>query len=185
MDIFAQLQEKLDILDTARNKTGEAKTYDEVHSQGLLHLSVHGWVINSKKELLLQKRSKFVRVYPEYWDSSVSGHVISGQTSLEAMQAETKEELGLDLPPEAFKYLFSVKEDYVLNDGAFIENAYNDIYVIYLDREEEFKTDVDEVEAVRWLGIEEFKNWTVGHGELLVPHAEEYKKLLEYLGQNN
>ncbi|HEV7702510.1 MAG TPA: NUDIX domain-containing protein [Candidatus Paceibacterota bacterium] len=182
MDIFAHLKEKLDILDADGNKTGEAKTYDEVHSRGLLHLCVHGWVINSKRELLLQKRSKYVRAYPEYWDGSAFGHVNSGQTSLEAAQKETSEELGLDLPSEAFKHLFSVKENYVLNNGTFIENAFNDVYVIHADMEiKDFKTEPDEVTEIRWLGIEEFKEWVLGKGEPLVPHKEEYEKLLEYL----
>lgn len=185
IDIFAGLEEEIDILDESGNKTGESKTYDEVHSQGLLHLCVHVWVINSKKQILLQQRSKYVRVYQGYWNSAASGHVTSGQNSLEAAQKETREELGLDLPPELFKFLCTIKENYISNKGTFIENALNDIYIVNSDLNiEDFKTELDEVKEIRWLSLEEFKKWTknMNEGEMLVPdHNEEYNRLLEYL----
>ncbi len=182
LDIFAGLEEEIDILDENGNNTGEHKTYDEVHGQGLLHLCVHVWFVNSIGQILLQKRSKYVRVYKECWDSSASGHVTSGQGSLGTMQKETREELGLDLPQEAFEYLFRVKEKYTVNNGAFIENAFNDIYLVHSDLAiEEFKFDKDEVKEIKWIDIEEFKKWTKGEGEIVVPHNEEYEKLFEYL----
>lgn len=183
MDIFAHLEEKLDILDDAGNKTGEAKTYDEVHAEGLLHLCAHIWLVNSKGQVLLQKRSNHVRVFKEHWDTAASGHVLSGQTSLQTAQIETKEELGVNLPPEAFKHVFSLKENYISNNGIHLENAFNDIYLVHSDLViEEFKTEPDEIKEVRWFDKEELEAWINGKGEPLTPHIkEEYEKLLEYL----
>ena len=181
-DIFAGLNDYLDILDEAGNKTGEIKTYDEVHAKGLLHKSVHIWAVNSKGEVLLQKRSKFVRAYSECWDNSAAGHVTSQQSSIEAAQAETKEELGLDLLPDDFEYLFTLRQNIVSNNGTYLENEFVDIYLIRLDFEiSKYKGEPDEVEELRWLTKEEFKKWIQGEGEQMVPHREEYEKILEYL----
>ncbi len=51
----------------------------EVHSLGLRHRSVHLLVFNSKGELFLQKRSMKKDCSPGTWDSSVSGHLDSGE----------------------------------------------------------------------------------------------------------
>ncbi len=105
MDKFAALDhtDTFDILDENGEKLGETETYNTIHAEGLLHKTVHVWVLNSKSEFLLQKRSKYLRSRPLYWDNSASGHVLTGQTSLEAAQTETKEELGLSLLSSDFE----------------------------------------------------------------------------------
>ena len=56
--------EYLDILDKSGNKTGEKKPRKEVHSKGYWHKGVHIWIINSNRELLVQRRSSNKDVYP-------------------------------------------------------------------------------------------------------------------------
>lgn len=56
--------EVLDILDKNGNRTGEVKPRKEVHSNGDWHKGFHIWIINSKKELLIQRRSPNKDVYP-------------------------------------------------------------------------------------------------------------------------
>lgn len=183
-DIFTHLNdiETFDILDRAGNKTGEIKGYNETHSSGLLHLTVHVWVRNPKGHILLQKRSKYVRVYPTYWDVSAAGHVISPQSSAQAAQLELREELGLDLPQEKFEFLFRIPEFYKTNEGTHIENAFNDVYVVNFDfNVQNLKTEHKEVTEVRFLDLNGFKSWVRGEGEKLVPHQEEYQKLISYL----
>lgn len=176
------MDEYLDILDEKGNKTGEALPYDETHRRGLLHRSVHVWFINSKSQLLLQKRSQNKRAYPSYWDVSVAGHISSGETSVEAAQKETREEIGLELPELAFELLSVVKQPRVVHREDFIDDEFNDVYIVHQDLNvEDLKLPPDEVEEVRWISIEEFKKWIKGEGELLVPHEEEYQQLLSYL----
>src|SRR5579871_5231372 len=103
------MQEYIDILDKEGNKTGESLDGKEIHKLGLPHRTVHIWLVNSRKQLLLQKRSKIKDAYPSCWDISAAGHISSGETSLEAAKKETREELGLDLSDEAFSFLFSVR----------------------------------------------------------------------------
>jgi isopentenyldiphosphate isomerase len=174
--------EELDVLNEKGEKTGEVITSKEAHEKGVTHRSVHIWILNPDKQLLLQKRSANMRARPGYWDISASGHMSAGETSIEAAQKETREELGLDLPSTAFVLLFTVQEHVVLNEGTYIANEFQDVYLVRLNsRNIPLFLQSEEVEDTRWIDIDEFKIWTQGKGELLVPHSEEHQRLLQYL----
>ena len=174
--------EYVDILDDKGNKTGQTKSFDEVHQAGLIHRTVHVWILNSKNELLIQKRERNRKAYPLYWDISASGHISAGQTSLEAAQRETKEELGLDVSESEFEYLFTLEEHIVLNDGTYINNEFQDVYLVKKDIDNSrIKLTDGEVEEVKFLTVGEFKKWVDGKGEPMVPHEKEYRQLMNYI----
>lgn len=60
-----------------------------------LHPVVHLHVFNSKGELYLQKRPEWKDIQPGKWDTAVGGHIDLGETVGEALQRETREELGI------------------------------------------------------------------------------------------
>lgn len=60
----------------------------------LLHPVVHLFVFNSNGELFLQKRSPSKKIQPDKWDTSVGGHIASGESVEKALVRETEEELG-------------------------------------------------------------------------------------------
>ena len=66
---------------------------------------MHVGIFNSDSELLIQKRQSFKETYPNLWDITAGGHVISGETSEEAIERELFEELG-------YKYDFSSERPY-------------------------------------------------------------------------
>ncbi len=178
--------EYLDILDNKGNKTGETKSYEEAHEKGHIHKAVHVWIMNSNREILIQKRQKNKKAYPGYWDISAAGHISAGQTSLEAAQRETEEELGINFPESDFKYLFSLEEHIILNNGTYINNEFQDIFLVKEDINiSDIKLTDGEVEAVKFLSIEDFKKWIEGdgEGEPVVPHEEEYRLLLNYISK--
>jgi len=178
------MAEYLDILNEHGEKTGQTMTYDAVHAAGAIHRTVHAWLVNSRGQILLQKRSANKRAYPSMWDISVGGHISAGQTSLEAAKRETEEELGLTLPDSAFSFMFTIRQPRIIHGDDFIDDEFNDVYVVHCDAAiQDLKLPPDEVEEARWLDIEEFKKWVNGSGGPLVPHPEEYKRLLEHLGQ--
>lgn len=55
-------------LDENGNVTGEKRTRSEVHSKGLWHKAVHIWIVNDKRELILQKRSHEKITNPDMWN---------------------------------------------------------------------------------------------------------------------
>ena len=175
-------EEHFDILDDKGNITGEMRSRSDVHGKGLLHKSVHVWLLNSKKELLLQKRSLNDHAYPGLWDISASGHISAGQTSLEAARSETKDELGINLPDTAFKHLFTIEERVILHNGTLINNEFQDVYLVNSDVDPStFNLQKEEVGEIKWIPVEEFKLLT--EGDTIVPHEKEHRKLLKFLDQ--
>lgn len=78
-----------------------------VHALGLRHRSVHLLVFDSNGRLFLQKRSMTKDENPGQWDSSVAGHVDSGESYDLCVVREAAEELGLTLsetPQRLFKF---------------------------------------------------------------------------------
>lgn len=92
--------EILDIVDDEDRVIGQASR-SEVHGNpALLHRVVHVLVFNSRGQLYLQKRADDRAVQPGKWDTSMGGHVDSGEDPEYAARRELSEELGLpaDLP---------------------------------------------------------------------------------------
>ena len=85
--------ELIDVLDEKRNNTGEILSREEVHKKGLWHKTAHIWVINSKGDILLQKRSPLKITSPNMWTTSASGHLSAGDSSIEGALRELKEEI--------------------------------------------------------------------------------------------
>ncbi len=92
--------EIFDVVDDQDNVLGTA-TRAEVHAQNLRHRAVHVLVFNPRGDLLLQQRSTLKDVHPGVWDSSVAGHLDSGEDYQTAAIREMAEEMGIaDGQPE-------------------------------------------------------------------------------------
>ncbi len=179
--------EKIDILDENGNQTGEVVSREEVHRLGLWHKCVHIWVVNSKKQILLQKRSSQKQTNPNKWTTAVSGHLSAGDSSLEGAMRELSEEIGLAVDKNELQYLFTVKEREVNNnpEKQIIEREFTDVYLIKKDMDiKEFKLQEEEVSEIKWFSYEEFKKMVIENDEDLVPHRQMQRKILEVLGIN-
>ncbi|KAL2621337.1 hypothetical protein R1flu_001542 [Riccia fluitans] len=159
--------EFLDVLTTDGLHTGNAKDRILVHQDGDYHRAVHIWIYaESTAELLLQKRAYTKDSWPGLWDISSAGHISAGDTSLESARRELLEELGVDLPDEAFELLFVYKQNDVLNNGTYINNEYNDVYLVTtLDPipPEAFTLQESEVVEVKYMNWKEYRS-VLGQG---------------------
>ena len=87
--------EWFDIVDENNRILGKA-TREQCHDGSkLLHPVVHVHIFNSEKNLLLQKRKLTKDIQPGKWDTSVGGHIQSGEPLEEAIKRETLEEVGI------------------------------------------------------------------------------------------
>ncbi len=93
-DLPQKSEEIFDVVDADDQVTGTA-TRAEVHAQKLVHRAVHVFVFNKRGDLLLQKRSPLKDLCPGLWDSSVSGHLDSGEDYATAAVRELAEEMGI------------------------------------------------------------------------------------------
>jgi 8-oxo-dGTP pyrophosphatase MutT (NUDIX family) len=63
------------------------------------------WLMNSAGEFLLQLRGPNQRNDPNTWGNSAGGGIDEGETPQQAVKREAFEELGLDIPENAFVFL--------------------------------------------------------------------------------
>ena len=101
--------EYIDIFDENNNPTGIVKEKKQAHEDGDFHRTAHIWIINNKKELLLQKRSSSKKTHLNCWDISGAGHIREGETVIEGAIRELEEELGVKTKESDLKFISIVK----------------------------------------------------------------------------
>ena len=128
----------------------DCKTRAEVHRDNLLHRSVHAIVMNDNNEVFLQLRAPHRDNNPNLWDSSVAGHLQSGETYDQAMVREVQEEIGIQLnstPQRLFKLQASAQTDYEFCwIYRFVHNG-------------PFEIDTHEAVEGRWFHTTELDRW--------------------------
>jgi len=164
--------EVLDLLDVNGRVVGRVKRGDVHGNPALRHPSVHVFVVNSRGEYYLQRRSPYKKVQPDKWDTSVGGHIPAGETYEQGALRELREELGVDLDdPSRLKR----HHDFVWSTDFETEHTRTFI----LEYGGPFKHDPAEVSEGRFWTREELKA-SVGKG-VLTPNLEFELKFLEIL----
>lgn len=103
--------EWFDIVTPDGRITGKAPRSICHGNPNLLHPVVHIHVFNSKRDLWLQKRSKNKQIEPNKWDTSVGGHVLSGESIEQALKREMQEELGVDKMPHQPLFTYIMRNE--------------------------------------------------------------------------
>lgn len=168
--------EIIDIYDDLGQKTGKNEDKDEAHKEALIHKGICVWIMNSRREILLQRRSSHV-MFPGLLDISFSGHIRAGETPLEAVRREGGEELGINIDMSKLQYLFSCRE-YGGIDGYF-ENEIDDVFLYRADIPIDAYCFCDnEVEGVKYIPLDEFSMMVKANSPMLVPYETHYRFLL-------
>jgi len=92
------MAEMWDVLDENGNRTGRLCERGPMN-QGEYHLIVHVWVMNSKNEFLISKRTSDKQPYPNMWECT-GGSAVAGDDSITTALKEVQEELGIVLEPK-------------------------------------------------------------------------------------
>lgn len=175
-------KELIDVIDPDGMSVVATALRSEVHRLGLWHRTVHVWVLNGKKELLLQKRSKSKESFPGLWDISAAGHITSGDASKNAALRELMEELGIQAGEDELTLLFTITGHYESPSKHFVDNEFSDVYLLRADIPiDKVAVDGDEVDEVKYMSVEELKRELEMHPALYVPHHEAYGRLFGYL----
>ena len=161
--------EKRDLYDENKQKTGEVIEKGQEVPNGRYYITVVVWMQNSKGEFLIQ------RTVPQKYHmwSTTGGHPKAGESSLEGIVTEIKEELGLSVLAKDLKLFKTIKT----------EDDFVDIYYLKIDVSiDEITIQKEEVEDVKWATISEI-NDLIDKGLFLPPHIDFYNFCLEYLEQ--
>ncbi|XP_058113985.1 nudix hydrolase 3 [Magnolia sinica] len=180
-------EEYLDLLTNEGLKTGTSKPRPVVHTDGDYHRAVHVWIFaESTQELLLQRRADCKDSWPGLWDISSAGHVSAGDTSLQTVRRELHEELGVNLPKDAFELLFVFLSECTINDGNYINKEFTDEYLVTTLEPiplEAFTLQETEVSAVKYISWKDYKTLLEKEDQDYVPYdtSGQYGQLFNIL----
>jgi isopentenyl-diphosphate Delta-isomerase len=133
--------EVLAVVDENDNEISRASRR-QVQTLGLWHREVYVYLINSKGELLLQKRKDNGR-----WDHSAGGHFRAEDTYLQGAVRELAEELGVKVSPDELAEIAKIKRQRLGHQGQ--NNRFAMIYMLKKDITK-FNLDPGEVLEVRY-----------------------------------
>ena len=183
--------EWLDAVDKNGEPTGQVVSRKQAHEEGIAHRTSHVWIVRRKGsslQILLQKRSESKDSHPGCYDISSAGHIPAGVDYITSALRELEEELGVSCRAEELVYCGQRAfyfED-VFHGKPFKENQISNVYLLWLDRDEDtFSIQKEELSEVRWFDFETclraVRKRTIPHciyeEELQMVLAEAKKKL--------
>jgi isopentenyldiphosphate isomerase len=168
------MDEYIDLLNEEGNKTGKTCLKSEAHKKGLLHASVHIWVFNKDKEIIIQKRAPNKDTFPNLWDVSVAGHISAGEQPFISALREVEEEIGLQLSENDLNFIGTSKKkikhhynliDYELHHIYICENNF-DFHSLKIQKEE--------VSEIKKIDIDKLIDSINNPLNKFVPHGNDY-----------
>ena len=133
-----------DIYDRQRNLTGRTHLRGTPWKKGEYGLVVCVWVYDGKGKLLLTRRAP-EKSFPGTWENS-GGAAKAGETSLQAITRELREETGITTAPEEFELLCSDRDRFAHYDFYCLKKAVPIEQVVLQP---------GETDAVRWASFAE------------------------------
>lgn len=132
--------------DGTREKLPEIAKRGVNVGKGKFVIGVNNWIMNSKGEFLVQKRSRNKKNNPNKW-SSTNGLRKIGEESIATCIRETQEELGVNVSNAEIKFMGSKIAG---------ENLIVDIFLTFIDLNvEDITIQKEEVEEIRWVTAKE------------------------------
>ena len=164
------MAELRDLYDKYSNKTDKTYRKGDLIPEGYYPMVVMVVIRNSKGEFLMQKR-----VESKGGDWGVTGgHPKSGETPIEGIITEVKEELGLDFSNENFT---------LYDSGCDGKDCYKMYFVTKDINIKEIEIQQEELSEVRWFTMDELKSM-VQSGELNEDQIACFNKVCDYLNNN-
>lgn len=134
-----------DIYNADQTLTGRTVGRGQNMKKGDYHLTIHVCIFNSENKMLIQQRQPW-KDWPDMWDVTVGGSALSGETSIQAAQRETLEEIGYKLDLSDERPYFTIN----------FERGFDDFYLIKRDIDISALTlQEEEVKAVKWASKDE------------------------------
>lgn len=164
------MNEEWEILDEFGNPTGEIlKASDKrAYEPGVYHRAADVWILNSDNKLLIQRRSEKKKKHPNIW-AMTGGSSILGETSIQTLVRECKEELAIDIDTKKLKKIAVVKTECVLVDTYILKQDFDISKMIY---------EQDEVSEVKWATWDEINEY-VKSGNFMPDRWETVGKILK------
>ncbi len=170
---MGDIMEIRDLYDKDRNVTGKTMIKGETIPEGYYMLVVLIFIQDKNGKFLIQKRS--VEKNGKY--ATTGGHPKSGESSIDGVITEVKEELGLDINKEDLTLYFSERFD--------DERVFCDDYYIKMDIDlDSLLLQEEEVESVHLFTKDEIID-LYNNGLFFMNHFYEFELLIKWLEETN
>lgn len=149
------MNEFFDILNENGEYTNNVASRDECHKKGLWHKAVVVFIIsNDNKRVLLQQRSANKKLWPNLWDITAGGHVLSGELGYQSVIRETKEEIGIDLSKNDLEFIGATTSENI--KGEIINRHFNEYFIAHSDIDlKDITLQEEEVQDIKWFDKED------------------------------
>ena len=156
-----------DLYDGNKKPTGEKIKKGDPIPPNKFYITVMVFCENSKGQVLLQKRPLWKG---GHW-ATTGGHPKSGESSLQGMVTEIREEIGLEVAEEELK-LFKTEKT---------EDDFVDLYYLKKDIDiSQLTKQIVEVEEIKWFSKQEIDDM-IKNGAFFKYHINEYNEFLKFL----
>jgi protein-tyrosine-phosphatase/isopentenyldiphosphate isomerase len=149
--------ELVDVLDAQGSPTGHQATVDQLFSKGLWFRGVHGVVLRSNGDVLMEQRSTSILTFPNFWELSFGGIVNAGESPDAAIQRELFEELGIRKEKASFEpILVSKQSHYLPRYGSHVRDFVH-VFLVQIPDDARFKLQRSEVADARWFTLRKMR----------------------------
>jgi isopentenyl-diphosphate delta-isomerase len=132
----------------------------EAHEKAVLHRAFSVFVLNSNNEIMLQQRAHHKYHSPLLWTNTCCSHQREGESNIQAGSRRLFEEMGFKTNlKELFHFIYKAPFD-----NGLTEHELDHVMIGYYDEKPEINP--EEVEAWKWMDIEEVKSDMLLHPEI-------------------
>jgi isopentenyl-diphosphate delta-isomerase len=169
----------VELVDTEGTPVGSATVNDAHQAPGRLHRAFSVFLRDPAGRVLLQQRAAVKTRFPLRWANTCCGHPLPGETPAAAAARRLVEEIGVAEVELTEVGVYS----YYAEDPASgrVEYEYDHVLLGEVSEDLRLLADSDEVEAVRWVTVEEltgalredlrsYAPWLPGVTERLIRH---------------
>jgi isopentenyl-diphosphate delta-isomerase len=140
------------LVDKYNNELGIMDKY-EAHSKGVLHRAFSIFIFNKQGQLLLQQRANEKYHGGNLWTNTCCSHQQLNESTLQAANDRLAYEMNMraDLE-ELFSFVYHAQVE-----NGLIEHELD--FVLFGITNQKPKPNPEEVQAYKWIGIDELENW--------------------------
>lgn len=173
MEKVADKNELIEVLDEQGNSTNRLEQRKLIHEEGLWHNEVACVVLNSKRQILLQKRSENKKSYPACW-GLFAGHVVGYETIVEANIKEMREELVSEIKEENIFLLVPRTKNEREDNKCFVT-----CFCTFINKDEkDILYQHEEIDTVKWFDFSEFKDMVIKEEGTIFKNNDYYKAVI-------
>lgn len=147
--------EKVILVDENDEVIGEMEKL-QAHQVGALHRAFSVFVLNSKGEMLMQRRALTKYHSGGLWTNTCCSHPRPGEETLAAANRRLKEEMGMELElKEIGAFIYKTSEKSAGFENGLTEHEFDHVFTAISDKDPMINK--EEVEEFKWMRIEGIK----------------------------